>query len=109
MQKPLFVSTFVLATSLIALDARSAEVSEITKDDYYQATYFHDALENPKISKLKNRAAQISAIASDLKVKPKKLEESIAKFESIGDAAEITKRAEAALKKAVEGTRLKGK
>src|SRR5688572_30366388 len=100
----------ILVSLLLAAPAGASELSGINASEYYQASYYRDAQEHPKIAKLKDRMAKIKAIAGDLKIKPKALEQAIQKVDALGgDPSEIVKLAEKAVRSAAEKTRMKGK
>jgi hypothetical protein len=101
---------FAFAALLFAASgtAEASELAGITADEFHAAAYFKEALEHPKISKLKNRQAQISAVAKDLHWKPKKLEQAIDKVEALGEPEEVAKKIEAVIRDAADGTRVKG-
>lgn len=105
-----FVSTLVAFAALASPAGASAiELSEVTAAEFYGAAYFQQALEHPKISKLRSRSDQINAIARDLKWSPKKLKAAIDKLDALGgDLAGIGKLAEAAIRRAAERSRVKG-
>jgi hypothetical protein len=89
--------------------AKATELSEVSAQDYYEAAYFKGALDNPKISRLRHDQ-QISAIARDLKVKPKSLQQAIAKVEATcGEPEQIGRVAEKAVMKGADKTRVKGR
>ncbi len=103
------VAVLAALSTASAASARASELSEVSAQDYYEAAYFKGALDNPKISKLKHDQ-QINAIARDLKVKPKKLQQAIAKVEALcGEPDQIGKVAEKALMKSADKTRVKGR
>lgn len=104
------ILTIAAATTLAGpAHAGDAELASLTATDYHAAVYFQEALEHPKVAKLKSRQAQLAAVAKDLNLKPKKLAEAVDKLEALGEPAEIAKKAEAAVKNATKGSRIDGK
>lgn len=87
--------------------ALAAEVKTISKEDYYAAAYYKTALEHPAIQKLKSDDGKLKAVAKDIKMAPKKLEEALAKVNALdGDPAAL---AADAIKSALGSGRMKGK
>lgn len=100
----------LLVTIGLSSPVLATDLSEVSAKDYYAAAYFKGALENPKISKLRNRSAQISVIAHDLKLQPKTLQSAISKVESLcGEPEDIAKVAERAIRDAADKSRVKGR
>ncbi len=91
---------------LASPSAFAAEITEITPDDFYGATYYKNALEHPQIQKLSEKR-KLRAVAKDMGWKKKKLQAAIAKMETItGDPAKL---ALDGIKKSLEGGRVKGR
>jgi hypothetical protein len=102
---PLVVAVF--AAAALPAAAFASEVSALSKEDYYAATYYKQALEHPKIQKIKGESGKIKAVAADIRVSPKTLQKALAKFEALpGDPAEL---AVSAIKKSLQGSRVGGK
>jgi len=87
--------------------ASASELAAISADEYHAAAYFKEALEHPKINKLKNRKQQIQAVAKDLRWKPKQLEQAIDKVESLGEPEDVAKKIELEIREAAAATRVK--
>lgn len=98
----------VLATAFsVAGVARAAEISEISADEYYGATYFKNALEHPQIAKQKSRSRQIRMVARDIRWKSRRLTNAVDKLDSLeGDPIELAKKA---VLTALDKTRVKGR
>lgn len=95
------------AALLFAGTASASDVSTISKEDYYAASYYKQALDHPKIQKIKSNSARMKAVARDIRMSPKQLAKAIEKLDSLsGDPAEL---AVDAIKASLEKTRLKGK
>lgn len=79
---------------MIPAAAFGAQISEITAEDFYAAMYFRQALEHPDIQKLSSKAKRVEKVAKDIGLRPKALEKSLAKVESLGgEAADLAKKA----------------
>lgn len=86
--------------------AFATDISEISVNDYYGAVYFEQALEDPRVSKLKSRKQQIAKVARNMGWAPKKLVAAITKVESLeGSPKEL---AEKALRGGFDDSRVKG-
>src|SRR5688572_433670 len=100
--------TPVLLLLLWSAPVLADDLAEVTAKEYHAAAYFKEALEHPKIQKLKSRQAQISAVAKDLKLKPKQLEQAIEKVEALGEGEALAKKVESVIRSATEKSRVKG-
>lgn len=78
----------------LPMSAFGAQISEITAEEFYAATYYHQAQEHPEIQKISSKAKRIQKVAKDIGMKPKSVEKALAKVEGLGsDPAELAKRA----------------
>lgn len=103
------IVTIALSGALVlaSASARAADISEVSADDFYGATYFRTALEHPQIAKQKNRSRQIRLVARDMRWKARRLTKAIEKVEALeGDPIELATKA---VKAALEKTRVKGR
>src|SRR5687767_4012251 len=100
MFNPRIFAPATLALALLSTTPAIAgdDLSKVSAADYHAAAYFKEALEHPNIAKLKSRQQQISAVAKDLKMKPKKLEEALDKVDSIGEPDQVAKKIEEIIK-----------
>lgn len=100
-------ASLVIALAFWTTNALASETSGISKEEYYGAAYYKQALEHPKIAKMKGDK-QISAVAKDIKMNPKKLKSAIQKIEALGgEPGDLA--VEAIKAKLEQDKRLKGK
>ncbi|MFO0727218.1 MAG: hypothetical protein U1E65_25795 [Myxococcota bacterium] len=98
----------IVASALIlALPATAADSPKLTKEEFYAAAYYKQALDNPTIQKIKQEDGRINAIARDIKMKPAELKKALAKVNSLG--GDPTELAVDAIKSALGGGRVKGR
>jgi hypothetical protein len=101
---PVVAAAWLLGGALVA---QAGEVGEIKADEYYAAAYYKQALEDERIQKIKSPDKQLKKIASSIGMSPKKVQAAVEKVEGLGgDPAAL---ATAAIKKGLEGTRVKGR
>lgn len=100
-------ASLTLALLLAPALAGAGETKTLTKDDYYAAAYYKQALDHPSIQKVKSEDGRKKAVARDIKITPAKLEAALAKYDALGgDPAEV---AAANIKGALANGRMKGK
>ena len=96
-----------LSILLFAAPALAGEIGQVSKDEFYNAAYYKQALEHPAIQKLKSDGAKIAAVAKDLGTTPKKLKAAIDKVGALGgDPGEL---AGSAIKTSLEHGKLAGR
>ena len=107
----MFRTTAALSLSAIMIlgaeTASATEISEITDKDYYAASYYKDALEDPRIQKVKKQSKKIRKIARSIGISAKQLKAAIAKMGGL--SGEPTELAVAAIKAGFEESRVKGR
>jgi DNA-binding phage protein len=97
----------VVSVALLGLPALAADSPKLTKDEFYAAAYYKQAIENPTIQKIKQENGKISAIARDIKMKPDQLKKAIEKVNALG--GDPTELAVSAVKSALGSGRVKGR
>lgn len=90
------MSKIVAVLSAAALSAASTalatDITEISTDDFYGASYFETALEHPKVAKQKSESRKLALVARDLGWKKKKLAEAVEKVRGLeGDPLQLAK------------------
>lgn len=104
---PITQIALVLSLTALGAPAGASEVSQISKEDYFAAAYYKQALEDPRIQKIKAESKRMAAVAKDIRMKPKELKSALEKVDGLGgDPAEL---AVSAIKQSLEQTRLKGR
>lgn len=103
--------TLALASAAIVIGlgapALATDITDITSEDFYGASYFKTALEHPKVAKQKSESRQLSMVARDLGWKKKKLAAAVEKLRGLeGDPLEL---ARASVLKGFEESRVKGR
>lgn len=103
----LFAVLLTFAAATLSFPAYATDITEITPDDFYGATYFKNALEHPKVQKQKSERRRIQLVARDMGWKRKKLANALEKVRGLdGEPIEL---ATAALREAFETSRVKGR
>lgn len=87
--------------------AAAGDISEITAKEFYAAAYYKQAMDDPRIQKIKREKSRLKKIARSIKIKPKMLTEALEKVGALnGEASEL---ATAAIKSGFAGTRVEGR
>lgn len=90
-----------------ALAGDGGSLAEITREDFYAAAYYHEALEHPAIKKITSDSKRLDAIAKDLKLRPATLQKAVQKVERLnGDPEEAIR---SAILSGLETSRIKGR
>ncbi|MEM7676475.1 MAG: hypothetical protein AAF449_10775 [Myxococcota bacterium] len=93
--------------TLTSIPADAADISEISAQEFFAATYFRNALSHPQLAAQKSRKRQIRMVARDIRWKPKRLTQAIGKLDALdGDPLALAKEA---VMTALNKTRVKGR
>lgn len=97
----------VLTLAVGALDANATEIGDVSKEEFFAASYYEQALADDRIKKIKQENARINKIAKSIKLSSKKLRAAIDKVGGLdGDP---TKLATAAINDGFKGSRVEGR
>ncbi|MEO1229625.1 MAG: hypothetical protein AAFZ18_12015 [Myxococcota bacterium] len=107
MPKSRWLSALAATALMASATALATDVTEITPDDFYGASYFETALEHPKVAKQKSESRKVALVARDLGWKKTKLRAALDKMRGLeGDPLEL---ARTAVMTGFEGSRVEGR